>query len=194
MQADLYNGRKTVVVVIVPSVHKQWASTLLQKFPHVNKISGIIYQMALHLLKYSRVQHSNAAIHDVTAVLNDTIGNVSLLLAWWHQTGNCVIVLHTSELCSSADDCCEEGETVSHLRGSSVLVTPDTHTDTHTRLTALFPGPPGWAGTRKVKPIWILLKQETASGSGIGCMQVCTSLQTDNHASNPPLSIKALKG
>ena len=38
---------------------------------------------------------------------------------------------------------------------------------THTRLTALFPGLPGWAGTRKVKPIWILLKQETVSGSRI---------------------------
>ena len=36
-----------------------------------------------------------------------------------------------------------------------------------TRLTALFPGLPGWADTRKVKPIWILLKQETVSGSGI---------------------------
>jgi len=32
---------------------------------------------------------------------------------------------------------------------------------------ALFPGLPGWAGTRKVKPIWTLLKQETVSGSGI---------------------------
>ena len=41
------------------------------------------------------------------------------------------------------------------------------HTHTHTRLTALFPGLPGWAGIRKVKPIWILLKQETVSGSGI---------------------------
>jgi len=27
----------------------------------------------------------------------------------------------------------------------------------------------------------------------LGYMQVCTSLQTDNHASTPPLSIKALK-
>jgi len=35
------------------------------------------------------------------------------------------------------------------------------HTHTHTRLTALCPGLPGWAGTRKTKPIWILLKQET---------------------------------
>ena len=30
-----------------------------------------------------------------------------------------------------------------------------------------FPGLPRSAGTRKVKPIWILLKQETVSGSGI---------------------------
>ena len=36
-----------------------------------------------------------------------------------------------------------------------------------TSSTALFPGLPRWAGTRKVKPIWILLKQETVSGSGI---------------------------
>ena len=42
-----------------------------------------------------------------------------------------------------------------------------THTHTHTHLMALFPGLPGWAGTRKVKPIWILLKQETVSSSGI---------------------------
>jgi len=27
-------------------------------------------------------------------------------------------------------------------------------------LMAFFPGQPGWAGTRKVKPFWILMKQE----------------------------------
>jgi len=37
----------------------------------------------------------------------------------------------------------------------------------HTRLTAIFPGLPWSAGTRKVKPVWILLKQETVSDSGI---------------------------
>jgi len=41
------------------------------------------------------------------------------------------------------------------------------HRLTHTRLRNLFPGLPGWASTTKVKPIWILLKQETVSGSGI---------------------------
>jgi len=38
--------------------------------------------------------------------------------------------------------------------------------DTHTRLMALFPRLPGWVGTKKVKPIWILLKQDTVSASG----------------------------
>ena len=67
-------------------------------------------------------------------------------------------------------------------------VTPHTHT--HTRLTALFPGLPRSAGTRKAKSIWILLNQETVSGNGnqLDHMQVCTSLQRDNHASTPPLS------
>ena len=41
-------------------------------------------------------------------------------------------------------------------------------------LTASFPGLPGWADTRKVKPIWILLEQETVSGSGIS-WAICKS-------------------
>ena len=62
-------------------------------------------------------------------------------------------------------------------------------TRTHTRLTALCLGLPGWAGTRKVNPIWILLKQESEwQWHQLGHMQVCTSLQTDDHASTPPLS------
>ena len=54
-----------------------------------------------------------------------------------------------------------------------------THTHTHTRLTALFPGLPVWAGTRKVKPIWILLKQETVSGSGISWEHASLHLAPD---------------
>ena len=59
-------------------------------------------------------------------------------------------------------------------------------------LTALCPGLPGWAGTRKVKPIWILLITEARDSEWqwhqLGHMQVCTSLQTDYYASTPPLS------
>jgi len=49
-------------------------------------------------------------------------------------------------------------------------------THTHARLTALCRGLglPGKAGTRKVKPIWILLKQESASGNGIS-WAICKS-------------------
>ena len=55
---------------------------------------------------------------------------------------------------------------------------------THTRLTALFPGLPGWASTRKVKPIWILLKQETLSGSGIS-WAVCKSAPRSRQITTP---------
>ena len=83
------------------------------------------------------------------------------------------------------------------------------NTHTHTRLTALFLGLPGWAGTRKVKPIWILMKQETVSGSG-NSLAICKSaprsrqitmpaphrsvfLQTRCPSCRPTNSIKALK-
>jgi len=48
------------------------------------------------------------------------------------------------------------------------------HTHTHTRLTALCLGLFRLAGTRKVKPVWISLKQETVSSSGVSCA-ICKS-------------------
>ena len=81
---------------------------------------------------------------------------------------------------------------------------------THTHLTALFPGLPGWAGTRKVRPIWISLEKETVSGSGIS-WAICKSaprsrqittpaphhsvfLQAGCPSCRPTNSVKALKG
>ena len=60
------------------------------------------------------------------------------------------------------------------LLATASLLHTHTHTHRHTCLTALFPGLPRWAGTRKVKPIWILLKQEIVSGSGIS-WAICKS-------------------
>ena len=59
-----------------------------------------------------------------------------------------------------------------------------THTHTHTHLTALCPGLPGWAGTRKVKPIWILMKQEIGSGSGIS-WAICKSALSSRQITTP---------
>ena len=58
------------------------------------------------------------------------------------------------------------------------------HTHTHTRLTALFPGLHRWAGTRKGKSIWILLKQETVSGSGIS-WAMCKSAPRSRQITTP---------
>ena len=66
-----------------------------------------------------------------------------------------------------------------HQRGLAGI-----HTHTHIRLTALCPGLPGWAGTRKVKPIWILLKQEIVSGSGIS-WAICKSAPRSRQITTP---------
>ena len=59
-----------------------------------------------------------------------------------------------------------------------------THTHTHTRLTALCPGLPGWTSSRKGKPIWILLKQETVSGSAIS-WAICMSAPHSSQITTP---------
>ena len=71
-----------------------------------------------------------------------------------------------------------------HMHTAVPASTSFSITHTHTRLTALCPRLPGWAGTRKVKPIWISPKQETVSGSGIS-WAICKSA---SRSSTPPLS------
>ena len=68
------------------------------------------------------------------------------------------------------------------LRSSSAIYKHTTHT--HTRLTALSPGPPRWAGTRKAKPIWIILKQETVSGNSIS-WNICKSAPRSRQITTP---------
>ena len=55
---------------------------------------------------------------------------------------------------------------------------------TYIRLTALCPGLPRSAGTRKVKPICILLEQETVSGSGIS-WAICKSAPCSRQITTP---------
>ena len=64
-----------------------------------------------------------------------------------------------------------------------------THTHTHP-FNGLCPGLPWWAGTRKGKPNvdFSDARDSEWQWHQVGHMQVCTSLQTDNHASTPLLS------
>jgi len=70
------------------------------------------------------------------------------------------------------------------LEGSMWVGKSYVNTHIHTRLTAPFLGLPTWAGTRKVKPIWILLKQETVSGSGIS-WDICKSATRSRQITAP---------
>ena len=54
----------------------------------------------------------------------------------------------------------------------------------HTHLTSLCRGLPGWTSTRQVEPIWILLKQETVSGSGIS-WATCKSAPRSRQITTP---------
>jgi len=60
--------------------------------------------------------------------------------------------------------------------------------DTH--LKGSFPGQAGSSGTRKVRPIWILMKHEmivALASAGPYAKIICTLLQTGNHASTSAL-------
>ena len=59
-----------------------------------------------------------------------------------------------------------------------------TYTTTHDRLAAICPELPAWASTRKVKVIWILLEQETVSGSGI-TWAICKSAPRSRQITTP---------
>ena len=57
---------------------------------------------------------------------------------------------------------------------------------THTPFNGpFFPGLPGWSGIRKVKPIWILLKQNTVSGSGISWAMCKSTLARSRQITTP---------
>jgi len=55
--------------------------------------------------------------------------------------------------------------------------------NTHT-FNGICPELPGWAGTRKVNPIWILLNQDTVSGSGIS-WAICKSASRSRQITIP---------
>jgi len=73
-------------------------------------------------------------------------------------------------------------------------VEPVIHTHTHPFNGSL--SRTTWVGIRKVKSHldFIEARDSEWQWHQLGHMQVCTSLQTDNHASNPPLSFYRLDG
>ena len=101
---------------------------------------------------------------------------------WFHNStevcSNTQSYLHTCRQ-DSIWQACPGSKQLRYLRQVLKYI----HTHTHTRLMALCPGLPRWVGTRK-KPIWILLKQETVSGSGIS-WAICKSAPRSRQITTP---------
>jgi len=95
-----------------------------------------------------------------------TVGNDQLWVVTNHVAHTTQVRQHTRVHVQHAH-CPGEPLVIHDAALQTATQTSTKHTATHIHLTALWPGLSGWAGTRKVKPIWILLKQDTVSGSGI---------------------------
>jgi len=112
----------------------------------------------------------------------------SIGLVWWLVATRHSVYIHYKKRVDSHNDCGHGDSTTNII---VVIITNTIIVDAiHTRLTALCPGLPRWAGNRKVKPIWILLKQETVSGSGIS-WAICKSAHRSRQMTmpaTPPLS------
>ena len=123
-------------------------------------------------------QHYLLEFRTSTAEINDTKTNCVLTIS--KQTNTCDILPHGMHAWHS----------ICHGVFCFVAFVCSTHLCTHTRLTALCPGLSGWAGTRKVKTNLDFTEARDSEWQWqqLGHMQVCTSLQTDKHASTPPLS------
>jgi len=89
----------------------------------------------------------------------------------WHFPWLCSIPIHVESVCYC--------QLLSVAKMFTVL-----YTHTHTHLMALFLGLSESAGTRNVRPIWILLKQETVSGSGIS-WAICKSAPRSRQITMP---------
>ena len=98
--------------------------------------------------------------------INKTLLPEVVTFQWWVRLRAHISVVHPP-VCPA---CCIMKFTV-----TTVLYILANNTHTHTQpFNGPFPGLPGRAGTRKVKPIWILVKQETVSGNGIS-WAICKS-------------------
>ena len=140
------------------SGHQQWAAApgtdnkADGRWSHRSLPKGCVARWRKPELIVARsclTNHSEAASLWLATLKHDVVGN--------HQWRHWRVI------------CCN----IEYLNFSMQNLHPS-NTHTHTRLTALFPGLPGWASTRKVQSTWILLKQETVGGSGIS-WAICKS-------------------
>ena len=94
---------------------------------------------------------------------------VNVMVVMWNMTDKCTALCEYSLGIGVHKDALKYMNAINPQDTNNIRYADlHAHTQTHARLSAVFPWLHGWANnTTKVKPIWILLKQETLSGSGI---------------------------
>jgi len=165
----------TIKTAIISCCYRCYFLELPRATPRPKKkISGIIAKVPSN----ARCLSSQTVKRYNCFKIKSSIKWTSTICHWLLNKTQCLQTRSTDIFRLSQSSCsrwnaCRNTET-KHLSTKFQQLT----TTQHTRLTALFPGPLGWAGTRKVKPIWILLKQETVSESGTS-WAICLHLAPD---------------
>ena len=103
-----------------------------------------------------------------------------------------MILYFRLQMCLTEPPTTTTAQPTTKITTTGTATTTHTHTHAHARTHArthpfngpFCPGLPGWAGTRNVKSIRILLKQETTSGSGIS-WAICKSAPCSRQITMP---------
>ena len=130
--------------------------------------------------------NSNQALLMVPVVIPFPIKSVNFFVK--HSIGTCFALLLFLDIVSQGFGAVSHETCVEISNGqqcnNSLCINTHTHTRTRMRTHTHTHTLPGWAGTRKVKPIWILLKQETVSGSDIN-WAICKSAPRSRQITMP---------
>jgi len=146
--------------------------------PWVRRVSKSLWMLSIKRVKSQRCQ--------VTCSTEQLAKNaIYHLCQYQHSNVTCSpLIKNIANFFFPLAHCSDYWHSTPHIFNTPSHTHTHIHTHTHTRLTALFPGLPRWAGTRKVKPLWILLKQETVSDSGIS-WAICKSALCSRQITTP---------
>ena len=171
---------KTLALVL-PSVHP-YTCTQVEAFSGLPLTFRLVILVAGHELVYGTLKRILQFCLLIIVVEQGQVGGENRAgLSWSCEARSWSVSQRTRVCCAWRKDWSKARRYVDTWLMISIS---NYCTHTHTRLMALCPGLPGWAGTRKD---FTGARDSEWQWHQLGSMQVCTLLETVNHASTPPL-------